>query len=200
MTTTSLIHNKIINRLFIAVVLTAICSLGTQQAEAELVLRNINQTLSGSELAIDLDQDGNNDFTIIDDGAGSSQIVPINQADLGVLLTPEGTPVQFSLGDTIDSDSGIRSHGVIYIFGGQNPSAFEEPGSTGFIGLSLKDNETETPFLGWAQISRGSTIVGAVGFQTTPGASVIVSIPEPTSLAVLAIGMFGALIPQRRRG
>ena len=200
MTTTSLINNKIINRLFVALILTAICSLGTQQAEAELVLRNINQTLSNSELAIDLDQDGNNDFTIIDDGAGSSQIVPINQTDFSVLLGGNGTPNKFSVGDSIDSSAGVSGHGLIYIFGGQEPSAFEEPGSTGFIGFGITDPELAEPNFGFLEISRGSTIIGTIGYQTTPGAPAIVSVPEPTSLAVLAIGMFGALIPQRRRG
>ncbi len=199
MTTTSLIGTKVYNRLSIVLIVTAIALFTSQQAEAELVLRTINQTLSGAELAIDLDQDGNNDFTIIDDGVGSSQIVPINQTDFSVLLGGNGSPNKFSLGDSIDDTAGVSGNGLIYIFGGQSPSAFEEPGSTGFIGLSQIDPERGTTF-GFLEITRGSTILGTIGYQTTPGASAIVSVPEPTSLAVLAIGMFGALIPQRRRG
>lgn len=169
----------------------------TSIANAELVVRDLNTTLSGEEFAFDLDQDGVNDFLIIDSG-DQSTIVGLGQDTASVFVGESNPmPLVFSAGSVVDGKIGFPSLESVGLYG-PGGGAFSSIGSNGFIGLSLtsKDEPREVNF-GFVEITRGSTILGQVGYQTTPGAGASIPVPEPAAAAVLLAGLTGLLTRRR---
>lgn len=67
-------------------------------------------------------------------------------------------------------------------------------GSTGHIGLSLFNTETEETNFGFLEITRGSLTLGELGFQQTPDAGAAfgaATVPVPAPLALLGFAMAG---------
>ena len=84
----------------------------------------------------------------------------------------------------------------VHLYGAEN-SPFNELGSTGYIGLGVRD-DNEDVRLGWAEITRGSTIIGRVGYQTTPGRGALINVPEPSALAWLSVCVVSVVTRRRR--
>lgn len=73
-------------------------------------------------------------------------------------------------------------------------------GSTGFIGFTLIDNAANGPYYGWMRVNFSNT--GGTGtiidwaYENSGSAITVGAVPEPTSLALLALG--GSLCAFRR--
>ena len=166
------------------------------EADAELVIQNFNQTLSGSSLLIDLDQDGNVDFSVTDDIVKSS-IMGSGLNGSQVFLAGKSVFVEtFAAGEQVDGTIGFADFNGQLFNGALGP--FSTIGASGFVGLSLCDGVSSYNY-GWLEITRGSTTVGRVGYQTTPDVGATIPVPEPSSLTMLAIGVSGIAALRRRR-
>lgn len=101
---------------------------------------------------------------------------------------------------------GVGSRGRNEALAGESVSSTRigswQPGDTGFIGLAVFTSAS-LPLFGWAEIHLGSnfdpTLI-AWGYNSTPGApDVTPSLPEPSSLLLLASGAAGLAAYRRRR-
>jgi hypothetical protein len=89
-------------------------------------------------------------------------------------------------------------------FGTGNPGGIWPPnGSVGFLGLRFTANDGV--HYGWAEISLNSNYTEtlyALGFETTAGTAITTPasvVPEPSELALLAVGATGLAIVRNRR-
>lgn len=118
------------------------------------------------------------------------------------LTPPANTPaVSFSTGATVILGSRYLSADVPSYYGGfaTGPTA---PGTQAFVGFRfLAGGQT---LYGWARLSIGPGSIDFISaaYENTPGTSIAAgAIPEPSTLAFLALGAVGALgaISRRRR-
>ena len=163
------------------------------EASAGLITSRIGVTADNEVFTIDLNDDGLDDFAILDqDGPASISYIGIEQgAVLGSLTSEE--PLLFSPGDTISPQSSVSPRAQADLSG-----VFPEVGSTGFLGLSLERGDEVT--FGFLEITRGSTILGLVGYQTTPGAGATIPVPEPNSRLFAVLASSGLLAIRRGNG
>lgn len=110
--------------------------------------------------------------------------------------------------DVVEADSGVFHFSTPPGKEGPGESfgPFAEIGSTGFIGLSLFNPDTDETNFGFLEVTRGSLLLGTLGFQTAPdqGAQIgeasgdMGAVPLPAPLALLGFGLI-ALFSLRRR-
>ncbi|MEM7270621.1 MAG: hypothetical protein AAF401_15385 [Pseudomonadota bacterium] len=112
----------------------------------------------------------------------------------------------FQRGDDVSFDimPGFSFQNQALLFAGDE-GPFSAENDTAFIGLSLiifDDDEVFQPFLGWAEITRGSVTVGEVGFQTqleTEAPIPVTGVPVPPAFALFAgaLALFGFVARRR---
>ena len=111
--------------------------------------------------------------------------------------------VSLNLGDLVDSSdiyataaAGSSNHIGI------NPGQFAS-GVTGYLGFSLIDNNVAGPFYGWMRVNLSNT--GQPGqiidwtYENSGAGITVGAIPEPSSLAILALGASLLAFGRRRR-
>lgn len=166
-------------------------------SDAELVVRRIDVVLDGTDYVLDLDQNGTNDFVISDSGPDSSTITTANNSARVFGRIDKSSPLLAKALSTVDGSLGDQIQGQLFLYGADG-SPFDAEGTTGFIGLSLVIEETETTNFGFLEITRGSTILGAVGYQTQANVGATITIPEPATGMVFVGGLFGAMLRRKK--
>jgi hypothetical protein len=176
-------------------------------ANAALVITDINVTLPQDgnfhSLEIDLNGDATDDFRIqtglfdIDNiqfqvfNKGGDAVSDINATSYTSML---------GAGDTVDASWFDGTNGYSNSFGNLVDDAGNGPwsaiGAHGFIGLALALGDGT--HYGWLEVTRGSVIVGQMGYQTTANAGASI-VPLPASLPLLASGFAGLMALRCRR-
>ena len=175
----------------------------TEVTSAALMTDELNRTVeAGETLYLDLSTfeltavpDENTNFQISVGSDGLDAII-LTKAD--AVFADSGNLIAFSENDTIDASSGNRlNFGFIY---NGNTGTLPNVGDSAFFGLQVV-HEGDLHY-GFIEIERGSAILGQVGFETTPGAGAVIgtaAVPEPSALAMLAMGGAGLATLRRRR-
>lgn len=142
-----------------------------------------------------------------------------NDADQAVAV-PSWQPVRAGSGNTdivlnlpegevVDATGAVGMAGSTYSTGfgssGDITTHFPEftPGTRGFIGFSMVPNAGGAPLYGWVEVTLeddGVTpgVVHAWAYESIPGASIVVGIPEPGTASLAILGLAGALMRRRR--
>lgn len=184
--------------LFALAIAAGLASVG--DATAELILRDLDVVLEGDGLRIDLNQDGVPDFDVFDNVGEGSSITVVN-GDASIFVDPNdpvASPRVLGPGDRVDGESGFRTPFAVQLWS-RLGGVFEQAGDTGFLALALGGPSSGESTFGFLEITRGSTIVGQIGYQTTPGVAAVIPIPEPAGLAIASIALAAAAAGRRRR-
>ncbi|HWL53663.1 MAG TPA: PEP-CTERM sorting domain-containing protein [Chthoniobacteraceae bacterium] len=117
----------------------------------------------------------------------------------------KASPVRFSDGDTIDSGDQFSTDFTRTVFYYPTEEAIAPdwgPGS--YLGFKVDENDTDT-YYGWLEITWDSDTqvfqILSGAYESTPGVGISVprAIPEPSSLALLALGASGLAALRRRK-
>ena len=181
----AIIHS---NRPLLLITLLTFVSQLAVTSQADVVTRNVDVVLDGESFNLDLDLDGTPDFRFSD----MSTSATVTALGYNLIFVDYYGPLVFSPGDAVGSQSALMlSTTELY---GQSSGAFEEVGSTGFIGLRLSSGSSDDVFFGFAEITRGSTIIGIVGFENSPNTPALIPVPEPsTSLFIGCLALVGVV-------
>ena len=174
-------------------------------ANAALIITDINVTVpqDGSALDIDLNGDSINDFRLqtgLFDPNTIQLQVTFKSDSVSVIDFADDYTSMLDGGDTVDASWFNGTNGFASNFGGDLvDSAGNGPwsaiGAHGFLGLAL--NLEDGAHYGWLEVTRGSVIVGQMGYQTTANAGASI-VPLPASLPLLASGFAGLMALRRR--
>jgi hypothetical protein len=176
-------------------------------ANAALVVTDINVTLpqdgNFNFLDINLNGDATIDFRL---QTSSSDLIQIQDRTttknpfISVVDFTDLYPSMLGAGDTVDANWFNGTNGFGNSFGNLVDSSGNGPwsaiGAHGFIGLKL--DLGEGIHYGWLEVTRGSAIVGQMGYQTTANAGASI-VPLPASLPLLASGFAGLMALRHRR-
>ncbi len=156
----------------------------------------------GNSAGIDLDGNGIADFNIALYSAGSttallsfsaagtgSELGSVNGITTQILLESPNFPMRFALGDTI-------SAGLTGSANGSNLSAVDG-GFAAFYGVRIYTESIGFFSLAYNSGS-GMVRVADYAFESTPNTNIVVSVPEPSSLAAIAAGAVGLTLRRRR--
>ena len=187
-----------------APVVTGVLALGAGltaagDADAALIIQNINQTASNSNVQFDLDQNGIKDFSV---GAfGAKGNISKLKSTLGAISRKDLLyAVQLGFNEQVDADLFNGTVGSSTSFaelydGTSGP--WGTVGAHGFVPLFLEISGAT--HYGWVEITRGSAIVGRAGFQSDANVAAMTPVPLPGSLALLATGAASLLALRRRK-
>ena len=188
-----------------APVVTGVLALGAGltaagDADAALIIQNIGQTASISNVQFDLDQNEKNDFSVGAFGA-TGNISKLTDT-LGAISAENGLlyAVQLGFNQPVDADLFNATDGSSTSFaslydGTSGP--WGTVGAHGFVPLFLEISGAT--HYGWVEITRGSAIVGRAGFQSDANVAAMTPVPLPGSLALLATGAASLLALRRRK-
>jgi len=198
--------------------LLGICLNMPNKANAGLIVQTINQTVtSGNTFLLDVDQDGSDDLSIEvdnEDIGGINVRLRIFRVGITLANNPFASGksqyvAKVAPGSEIGADlfNGTTGRGDIRgLLFDDNGGDWSFTGDHGFLGISVrraaKKGEPLGARYGWVEITRGSAIIGRVGYQSTPAITAVTpsapqAAPTPNSL-VLLLGATGCLIGMYR--
>jgi hypothetical protein len=158
-----------------------------------------------SDYHVDLNGDGINEFDI------QLNELRIKATDYGptaqTLRDPDGAPANLPAGTVIGpSSSPFSSTGLDTLNGieGGNPAGhFQVSDGPGFIGVQFQiAGAAHFGFVGYEGTGAENSANGrifALAYETTPRGAIVAGVPEPSSLALLALGAAGVAAYGRRR-
>ena len=173
-------------------------------AIAGLIVTDINVTINdGNGYALDVDGNGDNDmYFYADSGASYGYLKNWN----GVSASTDGKYAHmFNAGDSVDASwfdgtNGQSSSWGTHLYDGGNSGTWGTIGAHGYLGFSFDDGNGAR--YGWLELTRGSITIGKMALQDTAGIAAAIpgasSVPEPTSLLLMASGALGLLGMRRR--
>jgi hypothetical protein len=174
-------------------------------------LQEIENMYGISNFPLDLDRDGFPDFFVyIYSEFRSSTAFGSLGAYAGSILVDGGDLRRLAAGDTISSMAGTFGGGAA-IFSNGLPAGQWLPSQTGFAGVRFQRSGGE--HFGWIRLHWGpndeffpemKVTVKDWAYESVPGAPIeagagLPTVPEPSSLALLATGAAGVLAWRRRR-
>jgi hypothetical protein len=194
----------------------ALTAFGAGSAEALVAVDPIDtmeftelgETVDNSDFTFDLNGDGQSDFKISDFGpTGYIKGYKNDQTDGRIFrekIGPKDVIQEFAEGDSVTGMSGKTGPFAKTHIDFQKGFPLPNVGDTTYIGLALTDLGTNETNYGWLEITRGSLILGTLGYQTVAGTAAPIPaasapIPVPASLALLATGAAGLGFVGRRR-
>lgn len=176
-------------------------------ASSGLTVTDVNQTaVTTTVVHIDLNGDSANDFQVISQMTqGNLSVWPAKQP--WVATTSSGYLVKLQAGDVVNASTFTNSDWIGYAYRTNDEVSGDPWGSVGDHGYAAVRMMIEDAWhYGWIELTRGSLTVGQVGFQNTAGADAQIPsgpttspLPEPQTLALLALGAAGAAAVRRRR-
>ncbi|MFT6897361.1 MAG: hypothetical protein ACJA13_001767 [Paraglaciecola sp.] len=169
-------------------------------AHANLIISDINVTVTNGSHSIDLDGDATDDFSV----DSYSQVGKLKSRSKKTMFSSDSKYAQmFNSGSAVDGSAFDGTNGstssfidVYRGFGGE----WQAVGAHGFVGIKFWDGTGNGYRFGWLELTRGSLTIGKMGLQNAynTAAAIPNAVPEPGSLLLLASGALG-LIGLRRR-
>ena len=210
--------NKIYLVPLIALVLLLLST--TKQANAALIITDINHYNANGESFVDVNNDMVNDLLINvykDDQEDSAIVwsttsieseynIDFQSNRLNFAMSTSFDAKRFAVGDVVNSSWGTwYDYGQIYMDYYYQPrdsivkeGEWQNIGDVGFLGFSFQ--EDDGTHYGWMELTRGSVSISRIAYQSIAGhgASIMgaptTSVPEPTTQMLLLSGvMFIAL-------
>lgn len=175
------------------------------QADAQLINDGSTSfTLNaGESLSHDLNGDGEDDFLLEYIIGVPGEGIEQDSVEVTGSFAEELNEIRFfDLLDTIDQADSFSSTLINFIT--DLPTTNE---TTQFVGIrfdpDLNDGNPDLTNLGKFALAFDTAsqtlIIDNFGYQSTPGANLIINVPEPTTLSALAVGAAGLLAGGRRR-
>ena len=186
---------------------------GLSEAQADVILTDVNATITDDSQTFDVNDDGVDELRIGDETGLFSFAKGEPGTDTYVAVDPFGAkpPVfltRFDYGDTIGQKTfGLGdSTGFFYKLPKSGKSPWED-GERGFFGFAVPSPIDQAgAYFGYveAQFSPGNTVnIFRIGFQNTLNAPITIrdpnAVPAPGGIGLLALGAAGILAYRRRQ-